>query len=237
MTRGRSTQEKTTMATASTDCSLNDLSEDGRRIVIAIRDEIEKLRKEFAVQLQEKTTQIHELNKEVTFHKEKINKLEEKIDDAEAYERKDALVFSGEGIPSVEPGENCTTVVCDLLSSQLKLKMNHSDISTSHRIGKKKANQEADRRDIIVKLCRRDIKNDIMSACRSIRPKFYVNEILTPTHSTILYVLRQAKRRKNRLVGCSSMGGRVFAWIKSRDEPAGRDIRIPINSLGTSVIL
>ena len=182
------------------------------------------------MQLQDKTAQIEALTNEVTCLKKKINKLEEKTDDAEAYERKDVLVFSGEGIPSVEIGENCTALVCDLTEKQLKLKINNSDISTSHRVGRKPANQSIDRRNIIVKLCRRDLKNDILSACRNIKPNFYVNESLTPVRSSILYVLRQARRKKNRLSGCSSIGGRVFAWVAPPDGQGERNVRIPVNT-------
>ena len=90
-----------------------------------------------------------------------------------------------------------------------------ADISRSHRLGKRPINQVNDKRNIIVKLCRRDMKRDILSACRNMKPNMYVNESLTPVRNTIMYVLRQAKRKRHsRVVGCTSIGGRVFAWVK-----------------------
>ena len=230
MTRGRNTQEKSNMSVSSVDSSLGDISEDGKMIVMAIRNDIEILRREFAEQLREKNSKIESLSREVTSLREKVNKLEEKIDEAEAYERRDVLVFSGEGIPKVQAGENCTTIVCDLMLKKLNLVVNQSDISVSHRLGRKPHAQRTDNRSIIIKLCRRDMKRDILSACRSMKPNFYVNESLTPTRNTILYVLRQAKKKKIRLAGCASVGGRVFAWVSPPEGQEGRDARIPVNT-------
>ena len=62
-----------------------------------------------------------------------------------------------------------------------------SDISAPHRLGLKPALQSEDRRGIIiVKRCRREVKYDLMKACK------YVNESLTPTRNAILSGLRQA---------------------------------------------
>ena len=230
MTRGRAAQDKSASNFLSGDASLTELSEDGRNIVMAIRNDIDKLRKECLEQMNEKNLQINSLNEEVTALKEKVSKLEEKIDEAEAYERRDALVFSGEDIPPVEPGENCTSIVCNLMKRRLNLNVNPSDISTSHRLGRKPTTQRSDKRKIITKLCRRDLKGDILGACRSAKPNFYVNESLTPLRSTIMYVLRQAKKKNNRLVGCKSIGGRVFAWITPPDGQGERHQRIPINT-------
>ena len=230
MTRGRSAQDRSNLMAGLVDASAADISEDGKRIVAAIREDFEKLKKEFIERMQEKNTQIETLNKEVTFLKEKVNKLEEKIDDAEAYERRDVLVMSGEAIPPVEAGESTTDIVCELMKNKLNLVIKSGDISTSHRVGKKPSNQKVDRRNIIIKLCRRDIKGDILAACRNIKPNFYVNESLTPVRSSILYVLRQAKKKRNRLVGCSSMGGRVFAWVTQSDGQGDRNVRIPVNT-------
>ena len=95
-------------------------------------------------------------------------------------------------------------------------------------------NQQVDSRNIIVKLCRRDLKGDILNACRQIKPKdIYINESLTPTRSKIMYILRTAKKKgQARIAGCSSFGGRVFAWVKpamgeQRDQ---RTRRVPVNT-------
>ena len=216
-----------------TDRVLEDLSEDGKRIVAAIRHEIEKIKQEFLHQINEKNLLNDSLKKEVTKLNDKVNKLEEKVDETEAYERRDSLIFSGDAIPPFTVGENCSAIVCGLLSAKLKLNIRQTDISMSHRIGKKNTNQREDKRNIIVKLCRRDIKSDILSTCRNEKPNMYVNKNLTPTRKTIMYVLRKAKKNVNsRVSGCYSAGGRVFAWIKPTGDAAeGRRVtRVPVNT-------
>ena len=124
------------------------------------------------------------------------------------------------------------SIVCELVKHKLKIIISPGDISTAHRLGKKPANQQPNKRNLIVKVCRRDLKRDILTACRSLKPRLFVNESLTPMRNSIMYVLRHAKRKPNRLVGCSSLDGRVFAWIKKDDDagPHERNLRVPINT-------
>ena len=215
------------------DLSVSGLSEDGKRIVAAIREDFNKLKEDLLEQLSDKTEQIESLNDEVRKLKTTISKLEVKIDDADAYERRDTLIISGEDVPLVTAGENCAAISRELIKDKLKINLAPGDISTAHRLGKKPMSQQTDKRNLILKLCRRDLKKDIITACRNIRPALYVNESLTPARSSILYVLRQAKKKHNRLMGCSSVNGRVFAWVKPEDNNTrngDRDIRLPVNS-------
>ena len=82
--------------------------------------------------------------------------LEERAEDANAYERRDALIFSGDGVPTATIGENCTSILCKLIKDKLKLNIQQSDISTSHRLGRKSIAQGQDRRNLVMKFCRRD---------------------------------------------------------------------------------
>ena len=175
---------------------ISELSEDGKRIVLAIREEMQKVKDELLDQLSIKTKEIAELSNEVATLKERVGRLEERVEEAEAYERRDTLVISGKNVPPVVPGENCVPLVCDLLKSALKLNVSKTDFSTAHRIGSKPVNQQLDNRSIIMKLCRRDIKADILNACRQLKPRdLYMNESLTPTRSTIMYMLRSAMKK------------------------------------------
>ena len=232
MTRGRNRTQDMMPESSDIDISASGLSEDGRRIVAAIRDDFNKLKKDLLQQLSDKSAQIDSLNDEVKNLKMTVSKMESKIDDADAYERRDTLIISGEEVPVVTPGENCTDIVGGLIKNKLKLSVAPRDVSTAHRQGKKPNNQQADKRNLIVKFYRRDLKKDILTACRRLKPALYFNESLTPLRSSILYVLRQAKKKSNRLVGCSSVNGRIFAWIKAEDDTrnSDRDLRLPINS-------
>ena len=101
-------------------------------------------------------------------------------------------------------------------------------------MGKKPISQGPDKRQIIAKLCRRDLKPDIFHACKTIKPKdLFINEHLTPVRKTILYVLRSAKRRYGDLIsGCNSIEGRVYVWLKPPhpNAPGAHDTRMLINN-------
>lgn len=210
-----------------------DVSEDGKYVVAKIKAELSKLRSEFSDMLAAKCQEITALKSEVDLLKDKVARLEERSDESDAYERKDSLIFSGDALPAFATGENCTNVVCSLVKEKLKINISPTDVSSSHRLGKKPLTQQADRRNIIVKLCRKDLKHDILLACRDVKPNMYVNENLTPARNTIMYVLRQIRRKHSDLIsGCFSQDGRVFVWVKpSQDASTGsRNVRVAVNS-------
>lgn len=117
---------------------------------------------------------ISSLKDRVTLLEEKVDKLNEALDSAESSDRRDTLVISGD-IPAASAGENCKLVVLELIKEQLNLVVADCDVSYAQRIGKKAINQVTDRRNLMFKLCRRDLKLDIMQACRRLRPRFYIN--------------------------------------------------------------
>ena len=130
-------------------------------------------------------------------------------------------------------GENSSQVLCDLIEEKLKIKISKSDISTAHRIGQKPANQQPDKRKIIAKLCRRDLKSDLLNACRQLKPNIYINESLTPARSTILFILRKAKKMfPNKISGCNSRDGRIQVWVRppNIDGNGTRNIRVFVNT-------
>ena len=131
-----------------------------------------------------------------------------------------------------EEGENCSTIVCNLLREKLNLNVSNGDLSTCHRLGKRPITQKPDRRKIIVKLCRRDLKKDILSACKSIKPNFYANEDLTPVKNSILFALRKIKREfPGSVKGAGSRDGRVYVYVQCENSPPGtRDKKINVNS-------
>ena len=182
--------------------------------------------------LREKEEEVTRLKSEVSDLRAKVLKLEVKLDDTDAYERRDTIVFSGEGIPESTQGENCSAIVCDLLRDKLNSNVSNSDLSTSHRLGKRLITQKPDRRKIIVKLCRRDLKKDILSACKSIKPNFYANQDLTPVKNSILFALRKIKREfPGSVKGAGSRDGRVYVYVQCKNSPpVSRDKKIPVNS-------
>ena len=92
-----------------------------------------------------------------------------------------------------------------------------SEISTAHRLGKKPASQQPDKRSIIVKFCRRDTKNDVYRSSRNqARPsQLFINESLSPSRRKIYNALREMKRSNPNLVnGCSTFDGKIYAYTK-----------------------
>ena len=192
------------------------LSPDGKLIVAAMSKQLQSMEERFTAVLTSKTNEIIELQEEVKILRGKIVKIEENIDESDAYERRDTLIFSGEKIPEFSTGEICPALVHEMVKNHLKIELGGNAVSTAHRIGKKPTSQTVDRRPIIAKLCQRDNKAQILGAARKLRLSgFFVNESLTPTRRTLLFTLRKMKREHPEIVvGCSSFDGKVFAYTK-----------------------
>ena len=102
------------------------------------------------------------LEQEVVNLKHGMIKLDKKLNDAEAYERRDVLVVSGSAVPVVTQGENVFNVVSNMLREKLRINVKSSDVSTAHRMGLQPKSQAEDRRRIVIKFCRREIKQEII---------------------------------------------------------------------------
>ena len=169
-----------------TKIDLSKLSAESRELYSCTTAYFESLAKE-------KDQRIGKLEKEVLELRERVQILNNELDDNAAYIRRETLVISG-GVPPAATGETCKAIIIELLKQQVKLNIDPADISVANRVGTK-IRQGPDRRSIIFKLCRRELKYHILSACRQQRPNYYVNESLTPTRSKVLYVFRQAKKK------------------------------------------
>ena len=190
-----------------------------------------ELRDEFSKICEAQDAQIAELKNEVSVLKKHVDTLEEKIEENDNYERRDTLVFSGSAIPGIQTTEVCSELVTGLIKNILKINISPGDISTSHRMNTRR---NSTNQDIIAKFCRRNLKTDILNACRKTKPSnFFVNEFLTPQRQTIAYVLRRCKREFPNIVsGSSTFEGKVFVWVKPPNPSArgAKDLRMPINS-------
>ena len=161
------------------------LTNDGKQIIAALSEEIEKLKSEFNDMLQakakssdeklisefaklkkdflemaaENAREVKELKSQVNELQLKVLVLEDHIDNADAYERRDSIIISG-NIPHETTGENSVQVARDVIKEKLRLDIATTDISTAHRLGKKPAASHL-KRNLILKLCRRDLKKKI----------------------------------------------------------------------------
>ena len=215
--------------------AVESLSSEGDKIVSRIEAKIESMRQDFFAILAKKDEEIATLKESVQELRAVVSKLRNEVDEGEAYERRDTLILSGDDLPPCETGEVTANICCDLIKEKIKVNLIPSDISISHRIGKKPVSQGPDRRSIMVKLCRRDVKTSLLDACRNLKPRnFYINESLTVTRSRIMFVLRKMKREKDsRVTGAFSRDGRVFAWAKHSpgSPPGSKNIKIQVNTM------
>ena len=160
--------------------------------------------------------------------------MEEKLDEADAYERRDTVILSGQDLPTATDGERSWCVVCSLVREKLKLNICSTDISTAQRIEPMPRTHGPYKKNIIVKLCRRELKYDLISASKSIKPmNIYINENPTPTKNNILFVLRLTRRKYPNIVsGCSTHDGKVYARVTPPNPEAtgARDTKMFINT-------
>ena len=216
------------------------LSKESQTIIESIRSDFEGVKEEFRSEirvlkdlLESRDETINRLQNEVDIMKNKLAKIEEKSEDADAYERRDTLILSGELVPDATVGENCSYIASQIVKNHLKVNLTTQEISTAHRIGPKPTGASVDRRNIIFKLCRRDSKREIITTQRRVKPQgIFINENLTPMRNIIMYCLRKMRRSPNsRVTGCTSYEGKVYAWVKSVNVGSNaRDTRICVHS-------
>ena len=123
--------------------SISDLqmtSKDGKALIPVLVDFLEgfqtnitkiltEMKQEFVNMGKAKDEEILSLRNEVKSLKRDFYKLEEKIEENEAYERRDTLIFLGKKLPVAVNGENCSQIVCKLLADNANLVVPSTDIS------------------------------------------------------------------------------------------------------------
>ena len=196
--------------------------------------EFSKFKEEMATLINGKNEIIEQLSSKLSTLEKHVSTLKEIIDDQEAYTRRETVVLAGPSIPEVSNGEKCGEIAINLIKSKLNLNLTPDAISTAHRLGKKPISQGPDKRKIVVKFTRRDLKRDVVSASRKqVKPaQLFVSESLTPARSTLFFALRKMRSAHPEIVkGCTTFEGKVFAFTKpSNPSVYARDQRHFINS-------
>ena len=197
----------------------------------SMREMFENFKTDLMQVVQEKNQEICALKSKVCILETKVMKLEERIEENDSYERRDALIISGKNVPPAHHNENTAIVACNILKEHLNYNLQPNEISVSHRLGGSNSSQKPDRRPIILKLCRRDAKMDMVRSMRRLKPEgFFINECLTPTQQTISYILRAAKREFPQIVsGSTTYVGKNFVFVKNHSAGA-KDVRLKISS-------
>ena len=218
--------EEKVASIASSNIDMTELSTESKKLYLCITQYFENLMKE-------KDTKIKMLEDTINSMRDRIDVMESELDDNAAYIRRETLVISGK-VPHETRDEDCKSVVVNMIKQDLKLNISINDLSVAHRVGHRRQ-QGPSQRNIMLKLCRRDIKYDILSACKQQRPAFYVNESLTPTRSKILFILRQAKKKyPTKIKSIRSYDGSITVYLP----PVGRAAAeaLPLSQLRKRII-
>ena len=216
-----------------------DLGADGKHIVTRLVNEIDKLRESFQQLLTDstaelrtlvlsKTEEVASLQAQKRDLQHKVDVLQEKLDDAESYSRRDCVILSGRCIPAETPSEDTAKVAMELLKNKLNVDLPLSEINMVHRIGKQNVASGINRK-CIIKLVLRLKKYDLRKACKTQDKrdtnKIFVSESLTPTRGKLFFILRKIHADHKTIVkGCTTQDGSVVAYTKPVGGN-GRDVR------------
>ena len=109
--------------------------------------------------------------------KKQIEELKEEKDHLENYSRRNTLVISGSEVPKSAINEDSYKVVVSLVNAKTGVGIERSDIDVCHRLPTKKQEDDQNKKPIIVKFVRREIKHKILQAARVKKPaNAYFNE-------------------------------------------------------------
>ncbi|XP_052285650.1 uncharacterized protein LOC127881623 [Dreissena polymorpha] len=149
----------------------------------------------------------------------RVNSLENMIDDAEQYSRRNCLRLTG--IPETE-GESTDDIIiklCKQVNADIKL----SDIDRSHRVGKPGPSKS---RPIIVKFATYRSRQTLYKTRAALKSTgfsgAYLNEDLTRKRSQIMYTARQLVKYK-KLEGCWTADGIIM--VKDLNHRTHRVVR------------
>ena len=176
--------------------------------------------------------EVQTLKNKVLKNSQSVNTLMDRLDNEDAYIRRETLILSGELTNHNGTENNCSQTVIVLIKDNLNIIIHPQDISVAHRLGPKSSQQGPDKRSIATKFCRRDLKRQIILAARKKKVRnFYINESLTPLRSKISFALRKAKKaHPTKISGITSIDGRVLVWTKNSSN-GENDIRHAVNTL------
>jgi hypothetical protein len=229
----RTTKKNT--AQASTD-DLSELSEESRTIVEYLTNlmtsKLELAVSEIVRKIEEKDVIIGQLESQVEVLKVEVSTLTERLEDVEAQSRSDSIIISGSALPECKAGENSFSVTANIIKNSLNYNLPPNMVGTAYRLGRKTLSQSPDKRNILVKLNNKDIRNDILRAARTVKPNnLFFSESLIPSRATIFRALRQSRvRYPDKIAAVGSSDGRVYIWLKLPDANA-RNKKVYINSM------
>lgn len=167
------------------------------------------------------TSAVREVAKELLHHNKVTpracltNKYE--IDKLEQYMRRDNIRISG---IKEEEGETEDILEAKVLglANNLGVELESRDISVAHRLGKPTEGNKDRPRPVIVRLCQRKKKTQIMKKKKEMKTwkdVIYMNEDLTPLRVALLKIVKEHDDVKS----VTTIDGKILAWYKNRERP------------------
>ncbi|KAK4297862.1 hypothetical protein Pmani_029746 [Petrolisthes manimaculis] len=160
-----------------------------------------------------KDEHINQLKTEVITFENRVSQLENQIDDVNQYERRDTLIISGPSFPQETNSESAADVVVDTIREKIKINISHNDINVAHRFGSK--TKQNKNKPMIVKLHNCPKKEEIMSACITMRPNLYINESLTLKRLSIFKTIWNIRKlHREQFQQCYTRDGKIYVKLK-----------------------
>ena len=208
-----------------------------------LEDVVSRLEEKFANTLQEKDAVIENLQSINSNLRAQVVSLDEKLDEMNAYSRKDTIIVSG-ALPQPVENENSELVVRRLLAEKFpSVTIADNDISVAHRLQAKKTRTDGTTPppNIVVKLVRRNTKIQLIKASRDQNKKtpnrIFINESLSPQRNAVFQSLMKLKKVHKVVKGVTSLQGEVYAFLEHPAVAGGgaaggnhRDTRHRINT-------
>ena len=189
------------------------------------------------IKIAETNKKIDDMNDKFIAMTEKLEAAERKIQQLEAYSRRNCITISG--VPETD-GEDTDQLVLDIAKSAGVI-LSPDDIDVSHRLGRKGKKHRA----LIAKFVTRNVREKVFNARRDktanrvrnhqvlteeVLRNTFISECLTPQAQQLLFVCRQLKR-EDRLWAAYSTNGRIKIKVEQDQTPKTIDSLAQIEEL------
>lgn len=161
---------------------------------------------------------VKEITKEVMRHNNKLQRtfLTNKYDTdkLEEYMRRDNVRLTGIDEDEDEDETILETKVINV-AAEIGVELGPRDISIAHRLGKPETGKV---RPIIVRLCHRKKKSELMKKKKELKgkpKKIYINEDLTPLRVSMLKMVKD----HSDVESATTVDGKILAWRNGKDRP------------------
>ena len=147
-------------------------------------------------------------------------------DRLEQYMRRDNLRIFGLEEEADETEEVLEVKLIEA-AADMGVKLEPGDISVVHRLGKAGGRS----RPVIVRLCQRKKRNEIMKKKKELKKKnrnIFINEDLTPLRATMLKMIKEHDAVKN----LTTRDGRIIVWLNNRERPVEVDSPADLHRVG-----